>query len=79
MLCELQNYGIQQATDMCKRMLAEGTPGLHMYTLNLERSAVQILENLGLISKDEVRVGPIPLSTNHLQPCTDSAHSVCLG
>lgn len=48
----LQAYGIEQATAMCKRMLAEGTPGLHMYTLNLEKSAVQILENLGLISKE---------------------------
>ena len=51
-LCALmQNYGIQLGTDMCKRMLAEGTPGLHLYTLNLERSAIAILKNLSLVPK----------------------------
>ena len=33
-----------------------GTPGLHMYTLNLERSAVSILEQLGLIDRSKVPV-----------------------
>ena len=61
----MQSYGIQQATDMCKRMLAEGVPGLHMYTLNLERSAVQILQNLGLIS-NEVSIDVFKLSYSNL-------------
>ena len=47
-------YGIQLGTDMCRRLLEFGTPGLHMYTLNLESAAVAILENLGLINKSQV-------------------------
>lgn len=50
----VKQYGIQLGTDMCKRILDSGVPGLHMYTLNLERSAVAILENLGLINKSKV-------------------------
>ena len=50
----VKNFGIALGTKMCKRMLEFGTPGLHMYTLNTERSAVTILENLGLINKSQV-------------------------
>lgn len=44
-------YGISMGTMMCQRLLDCGAPGVHMYTLNLERSAVAILENVGLIPK----------------------------
>ncbi len=50
----VKQYGIELGTEMCKRILDSGVPGLHMYTLNLERSAVAILENLGLINKSRV-------------------------
>lgn len=46
-------YGISLGTMMCQRLLAGGAPGVHMYTLNLERSAVAILENVGLIAKQQ--------------------------
>ena len=52
----VRSYGIELGTAMCRRLLESGSPGLHMYTLNLERTAVAILENLGLVSKD--KVGP---------------------
>ena len=48
---DVQAYGVQQATDMCKRILAAGIPGMHLYTLNLERSAIAILENLEIIPR----------------------------
>ena len=57
----VKNFGIDLGTKMCKRMLEAGTPGLHMYTLNTERSSVAILENLGLINKSQVRPGTVPI------------------
>ncbi|CAL5228752.1 g11938 [Coccomyxa viridis] len=47
-------FGIDLGVKMCKRLLEEGTPGLHMYTLNLESAAVGILEQLGLINKKQI-------------------------
>lgn len=44
MFCLSQNYGIHLGTEMCKKLLAAGTPGLHMYTLNLDTAAVAILK-----------------------------------
>ena len=40
---------------MCRRLLDAGTPGLHLYTLNLESAVVGILEQLGLLNKSQVR------------------------
>lgn len=51
-------YGIELGTQMCKRLLDAGAPGLHMYTLNLERSCISILENLGLVASR--KAGTLP-------------------
>ncbi|CAA2954613.1 probable methylenetetrahydrofolate reductase [Olea europaea subsp. europaea] len=42
-------YGIHLGTEMCKKILASGIKTLHLYTLNMEKSALAILMNLGLI------------------------------
>jgi len=58
------NYGIDQATSMCEKLIAEGVPGLHFYTLNLEHSVSGILESLGLATtKRSVRELPWRQST----------------
>ncbi|KAK4531350.1 hypothetical protein CCYA_CCYA07G2207 [Cyanidiococcus yangmingshanensis] len=50
----VKNFGIEYGTDMCRRILKSNlVPGLHFYTLNLEKATVSILENLGLIPKFE--------------------------
>lgn len=46
-------YGISLGTMMCERLLAAGVPGLHMYTLNLDRSAVSILRNVKLLPQED--------------------------
>lgn len=51
-------YGIQLGADMCRQLLDAGVPGLHMYTLNLERSAIGILEAVGVLDTSRV---PRPL------------------
>eukprot|EP00889_Picochlorum_renovo_P004290 jgi/Picre1/31320/NNA_006673.t1 len=48
-------FGVSLGTQMCQRLLAAGVPGLHMYTLNLDKSAVGILKNVGLIPADKVK------------------------
>jgi hypothetical protein len=40
---------------MCRALLDQGVPGVHLYTLNLEASALAILENLGLVNKAQAR------------------------
>ncbi|KAI6698969.1 hypothetical protein NL676_019088 [Syzygium grande] len=50
----VRNYGIHLGTEMCRKILASGIKGLHLYTFNKEVSALAILMNLGLI--EEVRV-----------------------
>lgn len=48
-------YGIELCSEMCQKLLNNGAPGLHFYTLNLERSVTRVLQNLGLINSAESR------------------------
>jgi len=51
-------YGVKLCIQMCKELLDNGTPGLHFYTLNLEKAVIQILDGLGMISKSVARSLP---------------------
>jgi len=55
-------YGIELGISMCKRLLSGGAPGLHFYTLNLEKSVVHILEGLNFVvcAKNTVRRTSLP-------------------
>jgi methylenetetrahydrofolate reductase (NADPH) len=48
----VKRYGVELGTAMCRRLLDAGAPGVHLYTLNLENTAVAILEGLGLVSAE---------------------------
>lgn len=44
-------YGVQLATDMCRKILATGIRAVHLYTLNMEKSALAILMVVFLLNE----------------------------
>ncbi len=43
--------GIESTTKLAEELLAQGAPGIHMYTLNRSRSTAAIFDNLGVASR----------------------------
>lgn len=39
----VRNYGVHLGTEMCRKIMANGIKTLHLYTLNMEKSAIAIL------------------------------------
>lgn len=47
-LDSIRAYGIDVVTELCRRLLDEGAPGLHFYTMNLAGPSSQIWRNLDI-------------------------------
>ena len=52
----IRAFGTEVVTRLCARLLAQGAPGLHFYTLNRAEPSMTIWKNLGLgASQDRAR------------------------
>ncbi len=44
----IRAFGLEVVSDLCRRLLEQGSPGLHFYTLNQSEACLSIWESLGL-------------------------------
>ncbi len=50
----IQQFGTEVVSAMCEKLLAQGAPGLHFYTLNQADASLAIWNNLQLDTRDKI-------------------------
>lgn len=53
----IQALGTEVCTELCAKLLEQGAPGLHIYTMNLAWPTMAIWKNLGLLERAQEAVG----------------------
>lgn len=48
----IRAFGVDVTSRLCERLLAEGAPGLHFYTMNQHQACTAVCDNLGLGAPD---------------------------
>lgn len=56
-LDSLREFGEEVVSDVCRRLLEGGAPGLHFYTLNRSRACLALCHNLGLEPPERAATG----------------------
>jgi methylenetetrahydrofolate reductase (NADPH) len=46
----VRRLGVEVCTDICRRLLDHGVPGIHFYCLNRVPSCSEIMHDLGLVT-----------------------------
>ncbi|MHB1239246.1 MAG: methylenetetrahydrofolate reductase [NAD(P)H] [Gammaproteobacteria bacterium] len=54
----IRAFGVEVVTELCRRLLEAGAPGLHFYTLNQAVPSLAIWDNLGLGGRGPGSTGP---------------------
>ncbi|KAG6422913.1 hypothetical protein SASPL_113295 [Salvia splendens] len=72
-------YGIHLGTEMCKKILASGIRTLHLYTLNMEKSALAILVFMRPRSRDKKLQEEWAVPLKSVEDIYEKFMSFCLG
>ncbi|XP_042514672.1 probable methylenetetrahydrofolate reductase isoform X2 [Macadamia integrifolia] len=72
-------YGIHVGTEMCKKILAHGIKTLHLYTLNMEKSALAILMFMRPRSRDKKLHEEWAISLKSVEDIHERFMKFCLG
>ena len=51
----IRQFGEEVVTDLCRKLLRLGAPGIHFYTLNRAQATLKLCRNLGLDGSDPAR------------------------
>ena len=62
---EVRKYGIEVCINQCRDFIAHGFRFLHFYTMNLERSVIEVIKGLGIL--DAQRVLPFKKSSKRVK------------